>query len=171
MAVLFWFCSTQRASCHCPIQAGDEAPGDQLVSVSMGRVIQEDNSFFLAVLFLAFLTTFSLTTNTEPEYLSRHSLWVGQPRKWISIPDNGKRYSHRRQRLDRTWCPASLVFTGFRRSNGSLISKGTTLPSLFTLHPPNTATLAYNFYPKDVNNFPLQTGLPRASLCRLFTYK
>jgi hypothetical protein len=22
-----------------------------------------------------------------------------------------------------------------------------------------------------VNNFPLQTGLPRASLCRLFTYK
>jgi hypothetical protein len=137
----------------------------------MGPVIQEDNSFFLAVLFLAFLTTFSQTTNTEPEHLSRHALWVGQPRKWISIPDNGKRYSHRRQRLDRTWCPASLVFTGFRMSNGSLISKGTTLPSLFTLHPPNTATLAYNFYPKDVNNFPLQTGLPRASLCRLFTYK
>jgi hypothetical protein len=51
------------AAYHCPVQAGDEAPGGYLMSVSMGREIQKNNSLFQVVLFLALLSKFSLNNN------------------------------------------------------------------------------------------------------------
>jgi len=50
------------------------------MSVSMGREIQNDNSLFQAVLFLALLSKFSL-----------NKYEAGQPRKSISIPGQGKK--------------------------------------------------------------------------------
>jgi hypothetical protein len=68
-----WSSYFGAATYYCPVQAGDEAPGGYLMSVSMGREIQKNNSLFQAALFLALLSKFSLNNNYG----------AGQPRSWI----------------------------------------------------------------------------------------
>jgi hypothetical protein len=53
-----WSSYFGAATYHCSVKAGDEAPGGYLMSVSMGREIQKNNSLFHAVLFLALLSSF-----------------------------------------------------------------------------------------------------------------